>query len=311
MTEPTQTRKFHWRGLTSFTLSLAFLVMVITGIVLYVSPQGRVANWTGWQVLYLQKEQWSALHTTAAILFILSGVFHVYFNWSALVHYVVSRQKLNLKRELLAAVAIVVLFLLGTAYHLPPFQTVIDANDRIKTYWDERSQPAPYPHAEESTLREFAARVNLPLEEITAKLQAAGLEAEDPGQTIGELAEIYKKTPSQLFGILRSRTGRGTTESFSLSEGRGEGRGQGRGQGQGGGYGQGMGRMTLSSLCEQNSLSLAKIQAALQERGISVQGDTKVREIADRLEMTPSELLDWLGQLSDAAAPAGQEGATP
>jgi hypothetical protein len=295
MTEPTPTRKFHWRGLTSFTLSLAFLVMVITGIVLYASPQGRVANWTGWQVWSLQKEQWSALHITAAILFILSGVIHLYFNWSALVHYVVSRQKLNLKRELLAALAIVVLFLLGTVYELPPFQTLIDANDRIKAYWDEQSQPAPYPHAEESTLREFAARVNLPLEEITAKLHAAGLEAEDPGQTIGELAERYKKTPSQLFGILRTGTGKGTGVPLSSGEG----------------HGRGLGKMTLATLCEQNSLSLAKIQAALQARGISVQADSNIREIADRLEMTPAELLDWLSQLSDAAAPAGQEGAVP
>ena len=37
---------FRWRALVSLLVASGFLVMAVTGIMLYVSPPGRVANWT-------------------------------------------------------------------------------------------------------------------------------------------------------------------------------------------------------------------------------------------------------------------------
>jgi len=57
MKEEKNDRRFNVRGFTSLTLTLAFLVMLISGIVLYVTPRGRTANWTGWTMLGLEKDQ--------------------------------------------------------------------------------------------------------------------------------------------------------------------------------------------------------------------------------------------------------------
>ena len=43
------------KRITSLTIMLAFLVMVLTGIVLYIVPQGRVAYWADWRLLGLSK----------------------------------------------------------------------------------------------------------------------------------------------------------------------------------------------------------------------------------------------------------------
>jgi len=41
----TQSR-FSYQVLTSFFVTFDFLILLVTGVVLYVVPHGRVANWT-------------------------------------------------------------------------------------------------------------------------------------------------------------------------------------------------------------------------------------------------------------------------
>lgn len=50
------------RRFTSLTLTFTFLVMSYTGIILFIAPKGRVANWTNWELLGLDKTQYTNLH---------------------------------------------------------------------------------------------------------------------------------------------------------------------------------------------------------------------------------------------------------
>ena len=58
-------KPFSWKPFTSFFILLSFVVLLLSGVVLYVAPPGRIANWTQWQ-FGLDKEQWQALHTVFA-----------------------------------------------------------------------------------------------------------------------------------------------------------------------------------------------------------------------------------------------------
>ncbi|UWX57919.1 DUF4405 domain-containing protein [Chlorobaculum sp. MV4-Y] len=49
---------FKWRVFISTGLVLIFLVMLISGIVRFVSPPERVANWTDWNIFCLTKKGW-------------------------------------------------------------------------------------------------------------------------------------------------------------------------------------------------------------------------------------------------------------
>ncbi len=40
-------KKFNTQGFTTFVVTLAFLIIAMSGTVLYMTPRGRVANWTG------------------------------------------------------------------------------------------------------------------------------------------------------------------------------------------------------------------------------------------------------------------------
>ncbi|MFH1952450.1 MAG: DUF4405 domain-containing protein [Pseudomonadota bacterium] len=56
-------KAFSWRGWTTFVTTISFIVDTLSGIILYIAPPGRVANWTSWQVWGLGREQWVAIHT--------------------------------------------------------------------------------------------------------------------------------------------------------------------------------------------------------------------------------------------------------
>jgi len=51
------TRRFSWRSFVWVLTVASFVGMVFTGIVPFIVPAGRVANWTGWTLLALTKHK--------------------------------------------------------------------------------------------------------------------------------------------------------------------------------------------------------------------------------------------------------------
>jgi hypothetical protein len=48
--------KLQIKGFTSLLLAVAFLMLGFSGVILYLTPRGRVANWTGWTMLGLDQQ---------------------------------------------------------------------------------------------------------------------------------------------------------------------------------------------------------------------------------------------------------------
>lgn len=82
---------FQWRAFISTLTGLSFVAMCITGIILFVVPPGRVANWTGWTLYGLTKAQWQALHIWFSVLFMLAAIVHIVYNWQCLLRYCQSK----------------------------------------------------------------------------------------------------------------------------------------------------------------------------------------------------------------------------
>ena len=69
------------RKVTSLTALISFVLEIITSVVLYIVPQGRVAYRSDWHLWGLSKTQWSDLHINLGVLLFLTLVLHAYFNW--------------------------------------------------------------------------------------------------------------------------------------------------------------------------------------------------------------------------------------
>lgn len=267
------TRRFHLRGFTSFAVTISFLTLAVSGIVLYLSPRGRVANWTGWGFLGVGKESWGALHTVMALAFLGFAGLHFYLNWKPFMNYLRNKAAggIKLKRELVAAIVLSAVVIGGTLLNVPPFSAVTTLAENVKDYWETTEVPAPYTHAELSTVAEFAEKTGATVDEVTAKLEDSGIGITDPNQTIGDIAAAHGVSPSTLFA--RTATGNdgeskpGTRSSY------------------------GMGRKTFQQVCADAHVPVESALATLRAAGIEAQANENMRTIAERSGKNPHDLL--------------------
>lgn len=283
---------FHWRGLTSFIVTLSFLVLATSGVILYLSPKGRVANWTGWSILGLEKEQWGAVHTLMALVFVVAAVFHLYFNWTIFWNYLKTRAaaKINLKRELALAIVLTAAVFVGTVMEVPPFSTVVALGDRVKDHWEHKAASAPVPHAEEFTIEELAAEAGVTLDVALQRLESAGISGAAHSEKVADIAARNRISPNEVFAIIQAR---GAGQGGQGRQG-GQGGGQGQGQGvQGGGEGHGQrgyGRMTVEHVCSEAGLGVDTALERLRDAGISASSGDVLRDIAAHAGKSPSEI---------------------
>jgi len=197
----------HGRGLTSFVVTFAFLLLVLSGTVLFVAPRGRTANWAGWSFLGLWREQWVALHITIATLFVLFGIIHLVFNWRIVWGYVFIRTgwRLRLWKEGLLALAVALALAAAAVWEVPPARPLVQASDRIKDHWANVLPAGPMPHAELLTLEKLSARSGIPSAQLVDVLEQAGLQVAGKDPSLLDLAQANGTTPVAVYDAMLAK----------------------------------------------------------------------------------------------------------
>lgn len=104
--------KHHWgvtmlRKIISLTTFFSFVLLIISSVMLYVVPEGRVAYWADWRIIFT-KAQWGDLHITGGALFLVAGLWHTFLNWKPVMNYI--RGAKDGSRKPLLAAALICLF---------------------------------------------------------------------------------------------------------------------------------------------------------------------------------------------------------
>jgi len=265
---------FNWRGWTTFVVIIAFVVDTISGIILYIAPHGRVANWTNWNIWGLNKEEWAAIHTIFGyILLIIVGI-HLYYNWKIFMNFIWSkiRKALNLKWELSAAILINLLLFVATLWSIPPFSTTMNLGECFKESWEEsKAVAAPVRQAQELSLQEFAARIQTPVNQILSALKSKGYKVRDTQQTLGEIAQQNNTSPDKLYEAMKSG---GVKPAVPKTI-----------------EGSGLGRKTLETISSEQGLSIDEVLSRLKEKGIEAKASDRIRDISVRYDKTPMEIF--------------------
>lgn len=292
-------QKFNWRAFASVLSGLSFIGMVFTGVILFVVPPGRIANWTGWTLLGLTKHQWIGLHDWFSIVFFIGAILHIYLNWKPLVNYFKGKvsKTFSFRREWILALVVCVVVFFGMLGEIKPFSSLLAWNESIKHNWDTPTRKAPIPHAELLTLAELAEKVeDVDLETMLANLSSHGIEVESPQDVVGELAEKHNMTPVRLYNIALGQTTGGRGRGAGHGGGRGAGGADRGGTGHGpGGAGRGFGRMTLEEYCTEAGLDLSVAVRKLKDAGFEVEPNMTIRAMADSAGIHPSEIRTVLG----------------
>ena len=277
-------------------------MMSYTGVMLFLSPKGRVAYWTGWKLLGLGKDQYSELHSTFMVLFLVAGIWHVVLNWKPITTYLKNkaRELRIFTREFNLALGLCLLFALGTLAGWPPWGTYLGLGESIKDFWERRDGSPPWGHAEENSLARFARglsdwerveherQVTLSPERAVTTLREAGLEVASEQQRLIEIAEANGTTPQRLMDLLREA-------AQPLPEGQ---RTAARDEEEAGPFPlplSGLGRMTLRSYSERYEVDLERLIELLDGED-PVDPDQRIRELALSRDTDPQGLIEELNQ---------------
>jgi len=273
------------RKITSLTAALSFVAMLLTSVVLYIVPQGRVAYWADWRLWGLSKTQWGNLHINLGLLFIIALLLHLYYNWKPLVAYLKNRtRRFKLfTRAFNIALAVTLVCALETYFMLPPFSWVMVVNDRLKTSGAARYGEPPYGHAELSSLAGFAKKMNLDLQKSMAQLDKAGFPVDNSDRTLAEIGRQYGVPPQIIFQTIASASlaeASGDQSVLSLPETPPPG----------------TGNLTLAEICLRYGLDQERVMRALTGVGLSVSPDVPLKQMAAANGVSP---VDLFGQLRE------------
>jgi hypothetical protein len=281
-------RPFNFRTLVSLLLGWCFLSLIVSGAVLFISPAGRIANWTGWTLVGLRKDQWQAIHVIVATAFLVIGGFHLLkFNWRPFVHYlsVRGRQARTFYRELTISLTLAVVFVAGSAAGWIPFSFLMQGGERAKQYWDVPQDQPPVPHMELLTLDQIGRRLDIGVLQLTELLREEGIAVEGPEANLKTLASRAGLPPSVLFRRLVGRWTERSGAAFQPVE-----------SWQGAGSSGGMGRKTVLEVSQDQGVPVETILARLRSRGIQAAPDETLRAISQRHQLRPGEVADLVRQ---------------
>lgn len=265
-----------FRKITSLTSFFSFIALIITSIVLYVVPQGRVAYWADWTMLGLSKEQWGDMHICLGVLFLAISILHIWLNWKLILAYLKKKAgEANFTSPAFFISLLLTLFVtFGTLAGLPPMKQVLEFCQYFQAQGEAKYGIPPYGHAELSPLEVFCKRTGLDVDKAAASIKAAGIELESNKETIKSIANKGGLTPKGLHElILKDQPQQNPVMNQPGSDLK-----QHSGQ-----SGSGIGRMSLEKYCSQYGLDLNTALGILREKGVVVDKDTPIKEIAGAL----------------------------
>ncbi len=205
-------KPFHTRSFVSFFILFNFLVMSITGIILYVTPPGRIARWTSWVFWGMGKDQLEAIHTVSSFAFLIASLFHIFLlNRNALWSYIKIRSKeltgrrVKHMKELVFALLFSVVIFIGSFMPFSPFSNIIGWGDDLKESWGDKSLEAPVSGAEKLTLEAFSQRVlKQDVGDVLKTLTTGGIKVDSGKQTLRDIARNNGISPARIYEILKT-----------------------------------------------------------------------------------------------------------
>ena len=164
------------RKIVSLTTAFSFLLLIVSSVMLYIVPEGRIAYWAEWSVVF-SKSQWGNLHITGGVLFIIFGLWHAILNFRAVINYckAFSAAKKSSPVPLFASLGICLAVYAGTLWDVPPMRQLVSWNAEIKAHQAVKYGEPPFGHAEASSLRQFCAFLGMDIDTVLAAMQQAGI----------------------------------------------------------------------------------------------------------------------------------------
>jgi hypothetical protein len=124
MSEEPRSPRFRARPLVSLLLALSFLVLSLSGLLMYFWSPAMSDSALG-----LGRGQWKDLHTVLSFVVVATAVLHMYLNWRTILCHIVAplRASRRFTREAAVALVLMAAITAGTLLRVPPFSALAGA----------------------------------------------------------------------------------------------------------------------------------------------------------------------------------------
>jgi hypothetical protein len=270
-----ETFSMNLKKITSLTMLLSMGVMTYTGIILFITPPGRVANWANWEILGLTKEQYGALHSTMMILFIIATILHIYYNWKPITNYMKNsaKQLIVFTKEMVAATVVTALFVGATLAEVPPFSSFLIWGEDIKESWEKDYGTAPYSHAELSSFKSFCKKLGFDLEKSKKVLENNNIEYEVE-KSLSQIAKENGVSPQFIYELLKTNFAKGGQLVVELT---------------------GLGKKQVKEVAQTLGLETEEFIKRLKELGVEAKADDKFKTAVEKYDQSPMDIMTKLG----------------
>ena len=205
-TEKPPVKKTSYRAMTSLVTTWSFVIATVTGVVLYIVPQGRIAYWVDWKLWELTKDGWTDLHVIFSVVFVIVGVAHLVYNWKPFKNYMAERASghVHVKRTVYGSLAITAVFFALSIFNLPPASWIFDLGAHFKEGWIVSADyEPPFGHAEDVSLAGFAQRQRIDLKAAIAELDGAGIKVPEQQMKLKDIAALNSITPMDIYLVIK------------------------------------------------------------------------------------------------------------
>lgn len=177
--------------------------MLISGVILYFKPEGSVARWLAWEIWGLTKSGWEAMHTVFSFLFLVFAILHIVkIHLKYIRLYLLNYKPRGTFREMNMALLISAVFLIGTAFNVPPFHWIFEAGKYLSDSWGEKIEIKNEAIDAKQPLREVAYEMGMEKDELLAGLRKKEIDV-SMSQSLREIAENNGFKPYELYNIIR------------------------------------------------------------------------------------------------------------
>jgi hypothetical protein len=272
-----------WRKSVSLTALVSFALLLLTSVILYIVPAGRVAYWADWRLWGLTKTQWINVHVNLGVLFLLAIGLHTYLNWNPMVSYLKTKAK-SLRvftTDFNVALVVTIVVIAGTLWMVPPFSSIIHLGDAIKDKAAVAYGEPPYGHAELSSMETFVKRMGWNPAEVRQRLAASGIQLADMQVTIQQIATTHGMTPQKVYTIMQppeKNLSSGTLPDTPIP---------------------GTGRRTLADICQAYNLNIPSVLRQLEAQNIKASAEMTIKTIAEAHNMSATDFYYALKKITD------------
>ena len=263
------------KKITSIVMLWSMVIMTYTGVMLFIAPAGRVANWVNWEIFGMTKTEFGNVHTTFMVLFIVASILHVYYNWKPMTSYMKNKAKemIVFTKDMVVATVISLIFFAGTMTLIPPFSTVVDFSEEISESWEKDFGSAPYSHAELSSLKNFLKKMKYDEVESLKLLESVGIKYK-LSQSLSDLAKENGTSPKDIYQLLSKKFDKPGDKPKVLS---------------------GLGKKQIRDVAEAMEMKTEVLIEKLKKLGINTTPDEKFKQACENADKSPSEIVEALG----------------